>query len=150
SQKTTVINLNSNEAEYSERGLELQSKRALLDGLLKRKAEADVVTRLGGERASYARIVERALPPATPFRPSYKKNILLGLLGGGVLGFALAFFVSYLDRSLRTAKQVEEVLQLPALGMIPVVGKDGAIVYRYGTGPQAAKPLGIGEEIELL
>ena len=82
SQKSAMINLNSNELQYSERRLEQQSKQALLDSLLKRKAEADVVTRLGGERASYARIVERALPPPSSFRPSYRNNGLLGSVRG--------------------------------------------------------------------
>ena len=151
-----MINLNSNELQYSERRLEQQSKQALLDGLLKRKAEADVVTRLGGERASYARIVERALPPPSRFRPSYRNNGLLGLFGGVALGIGLAFFVSHLDRSLRTAEQVEEALELPVLGMIPSLGSSAGWTYRYGSGSRSARPQKASgdengkEEIELL
>lgn len=156
SQKSNVMNLNSNELEYSERHLELQTKQALLDSLLKRKAEADVVTRLGGERASYARIVERALPPAAPFKPSYRNNGLLGLFGGGVLGICLAFFISHLDRSLRTPEQVEESLQLPALGVIPALGSGSGWIYRYGSSTRPPRPQkaqgdpGVPDGIELL
>ncbi len=154
SQKSTMLNLNSNELEYSERHLELQSKQALLDSLLKRKAEADVVTRLGGERASYARIVERALPPMAAFKPSWRNNLLMGLFGGGILGIALAFFVSHLDRSLRTPEQVEESLQLPALGVIPSLGSGTGWMYRYGSTrnprPQKAGDPGVPDAIELL
>lgn len=156
SQKSTVINQNSNELEYSERHLELQTKQALLDSLLKRKAEADVVTRLGGERASYARIVERALPPLGRFKPSYRNNALLGLFGGGVLGIGLAFFISHLDRSLRTVEQVEDSLQLPGLGVVPALGTGGGWIYRYGSASRTARPqktageLGVPEGIELL
>lgn len=157
SQKSTIINQNSNELEYSERHLELQTKQALLDSLLKRKAEADVVTRLGGERASYARIVERALPPLAPFKPSYRKSAVFGLFGGVLLGVGLAFFVSYLDRSLRTPKQVEEALQVPALGVVPSLSGGGGWIYRYGAGSRSARPqktpageASVAEGIELL
>ncbi len=156
SQKSAMINLNSNELEYSQRRVELQSKQALLDSLLKRKAEADVVTRLGGERASYARLVERALPPETPFKPSYRNNGLLGLFGGALLGMGLAFFISHLDQSLRTAEQVEEVLQLPTLGVIPSVHNQRGWVHRYGyrarseRAPAASGDAGAEVAIELL
>ncbi|MGH9315716.1 MAG: GumC family protein [Thermoanaerobaculia bacterium] len=156
SHKSSMINLNSNELLYSEHRLELQTKQAFLDSLLKRKAEADVMTRLGGERASYARIVERALPPSSAFKPSYRNNVLLGLFGGGLLGIGLAFFVSHLDRSLRTSRQVEETLQLPALGVIPSVGDESGWVYRFGQGARSQRARkgsgvgGAGEELELL
>jgi capsular exopolysaccharide synthesis family protein len=156
-QKSTVMNLNSNELEYSERHLELQTKQVLLDSLLKRKAEADVVTRLGGERASYARVVERALPPLAPFKPSYRNCAIFGLFGGAFLGVGLAFFVSYLDRSLRTTKQVEEALQVPALGVVPALSGGSGWIYRYGSASRSPRPpktppgeTGVPEGIELL
>jgi succinoglycan biosynthesis transport protein ExoP len=156
SQKTAVINLNSNELQYSERRLELQTKQALLDSLLKRKAEADVVTRLGGERASYARVVERALAPSRPFSPNYWKNGILGVVAGMMSGLGLALLLSYLDRSLRTSEQVEQLLQLPALGVVPALGAGGGWPYRRGyggrsqRGARAVAGSGTVEEIELL
>jgi succinoglycan biosynthesis transport protein ExoP len=143
SQKTAVLNLNGAELAYNEKKGELQTKQSLLDNLLKRKAEADVLAGLAGERISNVRIVDRALPPGAPFRPSYAKNGLLGLFGGILAGLGLAFFVSYLDRSLRTPEQVEQVLQLPALGAIPSVGGAGGWVPRSG---YSARPLRASEE----
>jgi succinoglycan biosynthesis transport protein ExoP len=131
SQETAV--LHGAELEYNEKKLELQTKQALLDSLLKRKAEADVLAGLAGERISNVRIVDRALPPGAPFRPSYSTNGLLGLFGGAILGLGLAFFVSHLDRSLRTPEQVEQALQLPALGVIPLVGTAGSWTRAYSS-----------------
>jgi len=54
--------------------------------------------------------------------PSYRRNLLLGLLAGGAFGVGLAFFLSYLDRSLYTTEQVEQLIGLPALGVIPASG----------------------------
>jgi succinoglycan biosynthesis transport protein ExoP len=105
--------------------VEVQTKRALLDSLSKRQAETEMIARLGGERASNIRIVDRALPPSSPFKPSYARNGLLALLAGGAIGVGLVLFLSYLDRSLRTPEQVERYLYLPALGVIPAVGTAG-------------------------
>src|SRR5262249_14062758 len=67
-------------------------------------------------------IVDRALPPSSRFSPSYRRNGLIGLLAGSALGLGLAFLFSYLDRSVRSAEDVERHLQLPVLGVIPSVG----------------------------
>jgi len=105
--------------------VEVETKRALLDSLSKRQAETEMISRLAGERASNVRVVDRALAPSSRFRPSYTRNGLVALLAGVAIGVGLAFFFSYLDRSLRTPEQVEQYLQLPALGVIPAVGPAG-------------------------
>jgi succinoglycan biosynthesis transport protein ExoP len=77
-------------------------------------------------------MVDRALPPSYPFKPSYKKNLAIFLFLGVVMGVGLAFVMSYLDRSLRTPEQVEKMLQLPALGVIPAVEQAGVPGFRRG------------------
>lgn len=132
-QKSEAMALNTNAVEYNNLKVEVETKRALMDTLLKRNAETQVASRLRGERLSNVRIVDRALPPHTRFRPSYKLNGLLALLLGAGAGIGLAFFLEYLDRSLRTPEQVERVLQLPALGVVPAVGAAGRRSgYGYG------------------
>ena len=46
-------------------------------------------------------------------------NLLLGAFAGITLGVGLAFFVEYLDTSVKTMDDVEKVLELPVLGIIP-------------------------------
>jgi capsular exopolysaccharide synthesis family protein len=55
-------------------------------------------------------------------------GLFVGLLGG----LGLAFLLEYLDRSIRTIKQVEQYLKLPALGLIPAIGSSGLGGYAYG------------------
>jgi len=107
--------------EYKNLRVEIDTKRALLDNLLRQQGETEVVSRLRDDQTAFARIVDRALPPGKPFKPSYQKNLVIFLFLGSVLGVGLAFVMSYLDRSLRTPEQVEQLLQLPALGVIPSV-----------------------------
>lgn len=120
-QKSEAMTQNTNAVEYNNLRVEVETKRALLDTLLKRNAETQVNSRLRGERLSNIRVVDRALPPGARFRPSYTENLRLSLLFGCAFGIAVAFLLEYLDRSLRSPEQVEKILRLPALGVIPAV-----------------------------
>jgi succinoglycan biosynthesis transport protein ExoP len=122
SQKSEAMNLNTNAVEYNNLRIEVESKRVLLDGILKKQAETEMMSRLRGERVSNIRIVDKALPPGGRSAPSYLRNVALGLVAGGGFGVALVFFLAYMDRSLHTTEQVEQTIGLPALGIIPATG----------------------------
>ncbi len=64
-------------------------------------------------------IVERATPGLKPVRPNKPLNIILGVVIGLVVGVGLAFFIEYLDTSVKTIDDVERTLQSPVLGVIP-------------------------------
>ena len=132
-QKTEAMTLNSNAVEYNNLRVEVSTKRTLMDTLLKRQSETEVMSRLRGTRESGVRVVDRALPPSGPFSPSYRRNGMLGLFLGLAFGVGLSFFLEYLDRSIRTTEQVEQLLGLPALGVIPAVGTAGIGGVGYGT-----------------
>ena len=56
---------------------------------------------------------------ATKVRPRTKRNGILGIFLGGVLGLALAFLAEALDKRVRSQREVDAVLALPLLGRIP-------------------------------
>jgi capsular exopolysaccharide synthesis family protein len=150
-QKVEAMTLNSNAVEYNNLRVEVSTKRALLDTLLKRQSETEMMSRLKGTRESSIRIVDRALPPGGRFSPSYRRNGMLGLLVGLAMGLGLAFFLEYLDRSIRSAEQVEQILKLPALGVIPAVGDATGKGYGYGRyayGVRRKKPSGEQQKAE--
>jgi capsular exopolysaccharide synthesis family protein len=68
---------------------------------------------------SMVEIVDRATPGVRPVRPNKPLNIALGIIIGLVVGVGLAFFIEYLDTSVKTIDDVERSLGSPVLGVIP-------------------------------
>lgn len=66
-------------------------------------------------------IVEPAEPPDLndPVSPNVLLNILLSIAVGLAGGVGLAFFIEYLDTSVKTVDDVERNLGLPVIGVIP-------------------------------
>jgi polysaccharide biosynthesis transport protein len=64
-------------------------------------------------------IKQVAEPSAFPARPRVTLNLALGGLIGLVLGLGLAFFIEYLDTSVKTMEDVENLLGVPVLAIIP-------------------------------
>jgi len=124
-QKTATMEGNNNAVQYNNLRGEIDTKRALLDTLVRRQAETEVLARQKGARESTVRVVDRAQPPESRFRPSYKLNGLLGLLAGAGAGILLVFFLEYMDRTFRTPEEVRRFLGLPTLGAIHAVGSAG-------------------------
>ena len=79
--------------------------------------------------------IDRALPGIRPVKPSKILNITLGSVAGLLLGVGLAFFIEYLDTSVKTIDDVEQALQAPVLGVIPQ--NVGALIHEGPESPHA-------------
>jgi len=64
-------------------------------------------------------IIEEAEAPERPSSPLVVLNIFLSVVLGLLAGTGLAFFVEYLDVSIKTVDEVEKYLGLPVLAVIP-------------------------------
>ena len=64
-------------------------------------------------------IWERAEISDIPAKPNVWLNMALGVVVGLVFGVGLAFFIEYLDTSVKTMDDVETYLQVPVLAVVP-------------------------------
>lgn len=63
--------------------------------------------------------LEEAVPAEEPSTPRTKRNIVLGLLAGGFLAVALVLVVEVLDDRVKRPQDIEDVLGMPLLGVVP-------------------------------
>ena len=70
-------------------------------------------------KSTMVEIIDAANLGLRPVRPNKPLNIALGIIIGLVVGVGLAFFIEYLDTSVKTIDDVERTLQSPVLGVIP-------------------------------
>ena len=91
-------------------------------------------------KLSSVRVVELALEPGKKVRPKRVLNLALGLVLGIMLGVGAAFAMEAMDRSVRTRRQVWEILQAPVLTCVPQ-RLDGAA---DGTVSEAFRSLRLG------
>jgi polysaccharide biosynthesis transport protein len=78
-----------------------------------------IVPRLQSGSALRVSMVEPALTPGAPIKPRSKLNLALGLLLGLTLGVGLAFLQEFLDRSVKTPRELEAAIDSPVVGTIP-------------------------------
>ena len=64
-------------------------------------------------------IIEDARPDPRRVSPNLFLNVLLSIFVGLGAGVGLAYFIEYLDTSIKTADDIERILGLPVLGLIP-------------------------------
>ncbi len=64
-------------------------------------------------------VVQEAMAPTTPSSPKPLRNGVLGLILGGVLGFAIAALLDRSDRAIRSIEELERRSGWPVLARIP-------------------------------
>ncbi|MBJ7257657.1 MAG: polysaccharide biosynthesis tyrosine autokinase, partial [Akkermansiaceae bacterium] len=78
---------------------------------------------------------EEPIISQSPVSPNVSLNLVLGAVVGMIFGLGIAFFLEYLDTSVKSLEDVERYLQVPVLAVIP---KDVGILHKQaGTSPDA-------------
>jgi len=109
------------EAEHGRPYWELKRKQASMidfQKVLQAKVTAEKIDR-EIPKSTMVTIIDQAQPGKSPVRPNKTLNIILGIVIGLLVGVGLAFFIEYLDTSVKTIDDVERALQSPVLGVIP-------------------------------
>ena len=110
---------------------DFETNQKLYERLLDHLKDATVSA---GLKSTNIHLVDAALVPSYPVRPKKLLNIALALLAGLVLGVSLAFVQESLDHSFKSMEEVEVLLSLPALAMIPIKRAAGRQLRQLGNG----------------
>ena len=118
-QKTNTLIQNEAAVNYRIIQQEIETNKSLLDGLLQRSKENDV--ELAGT-ANNIHINEYAVMSKSPVGPRRLLTVTLALIVSLAFGIFLALFAEYLDDTVRSTEDVDSMLHLPTLAVIPAVG----------------------------
>ena len=101
---------------YGEVEREYKIAEQMLQNLISRMAE---LTMTSAMQSLNARILDLAKAPKIPILPNVPLFLALGTAGGAFIGIILAFVVARFDDRMQSPLDVEHVLGLPLIGVIP-------------------------------
>ena len=118
-QKVAANDMAEKLVEYNILKREAEALKTLYDGLMTKLKETAIAASL---RSSNIRIVDPAMIPTTPARPAKTRNVAMAFLVGLVGGIGLALMREYLDNTVKSPDDVENLSRLPSLAVVPQFG----------------------------
>jgi succinoglycan biosynthesis transport protein ExoP len=114
--------LNARAVDFNRLKRDQDNNGRLYDVVLSRLKDTEL---LGHQATNNVAVLDRALVPDSSVKPNRRTVMLLALLLGVVGGLALALFFEYLDDTLKGPDEVEKLLGLPFLGLVPEIRQAG-------------------------
>ena len=102
---------------YFEAKRRLENLQKIMDAVVLRIEQERIDATI--PKKGIVEITDQAEPGLKAVSPNLTLNIALGVIVGLIVGVGLAFFIEYLDTSVKTIDDVERALQSPVLGVIP-------------------------------
>lgn len=104
--------------EYDQAVEELNRAKRIRDALEMRYVQEQIELRIPRTTVN---VIEEAKPPPLKghVKPNFLLNVLLSVFLGVGVGMGLAYFIEYLDTSVKTIEEIESHLGVPVVGMVP-------------------------------
>jgi succinoglycan biosynthesis transport protein ExoP len=118
--------LNQLKVQYDVLKREADNSKNIYSNVLMRQKETELMSRMSSNNMM---VRDEASLPLKPIKPRIALTIVVGIFGGLCVALGLAFFVNYLDDSIKSQDDVESYLRLPFLGYIPNI-KTNSVVER--------------------
>ncbi|HVZ64206.1 MAG TPA: polysaccharide biosynthesis tyrosine autokinase [Opitutaceae bacterium] len=136
-QEGASLSMDRLNVEYSNMERDFSVNEKILENILSRMRETSMSSTVETQNA---RLVDHAAPGRKPISPNYLLNLGLGVVGGLAFGLALAFFVAYADDRVKSAYDIEAVVGLPLLAIVPKFKKPSTGDEAQGTGTAFVPP----------
>ena len=118
--------------DYVDAKREFENDQELLQQMKLKKTGEEISLRIPRESVE---VHDQPVISNSPVSPNVTLNLVLGAVVGLIFGLGIAFFLEYLDTSVKSLEDVERYLQVPVLAVIP---KDVGILHKQsGMSPDA-------------
>lgn len=119
-EKRQAIELSKLEAMYKPLAREAENNAKVYGLITQRQKEIDLT---GVLKTGNVRVLDPAVAIGVPVKPRVILSMFAGLACGLLFGVALAFGLEAIDRTLKTHEDVERIVAVPVLGVVPVIGE---------------------------
>jgi polysaccharide biosynthesis transport protein len=119
--ESQVQGFSDKQLEYTGLSREVEVNRKLYS-MLKEKLEEARITEQ--QKVSDVSIVDPAVSSDAPITADNSIKIIMGAFMGLILGVAFAFIIETFDTSIGTIEDVENVIKLPVLGIVPPIEEE--------------------------
>jgi capsular exopolysaccharide synthesis family protein len=125
-QKEEVMDLARKAINFNVLAGESGSNKQFYELLLKKYQEASLSS---GINISNVQIVDNAVIPQFPVKPKRALYLILAVMVGLFGGVFAAFFVDYMDDTIKTAEDVDKKMGLAFLDVVPLAAQKDGTVY---------------------
>jgi polysaccharide biosynthesis transport protein len=117
-----TLDLDRLAVQYQAQERDFKINEQILGEIVARMRETNMIATM---ELQNVRKVDTAVPaaPGRYVSPNNTLNIGVGVVGGLGLGLAFAFFVAFIDDRVKSSFDIESVVGLPLLGIIPQIKK---------------------------
>lgn len=114
-QKKKLLELRSERDQLAVLQRDVDAAQSGYEGVTKRYIQTNLESQVTQTNVS---VLNPAIEPLEPSSPNIPRNMLIALLAGVLLGCGAAWLIELLDRRIRSAEDLAEMLQLPVLAVI--------------------------------
>ncbi len=116
--KSEMLNSNEKFMQYQIMKREVDSNRVMYETLQTGIKKESVTEQ---SQSVNIWVIKKAEMPFAPAKPNKKRNLLVGLILGLFSGVGMAFFIEYLDNTIKSGRDLEEKHGITVLGTIEEV-----------------------------
>lgn len=123
--KAETLSMGEKFIQYGVLKREAETSKQLFDAIVARIKEQGVTQDI---QTINMWVMEKAEVPQRPTTPDTGKNMLIGLLAGLIGGVGLAFFVDYLDNTIKSPEEIDTRFGMPVLGTIEFLKPEEGVI----------------------
>jgi capsular polysaccharide biosynthesis protein len=114
-QKAKVLELKQQHDEIRVLNREVENAQHIYDAAMQRTVQSRMESEMSQTNIA---TLNRALPPQKHAKPKLLINIVLSIFLGGMLGVGCALVAELMDRRVRSAFDISELLAIPVLAVV--------------------------------